>query len=151
MNSTYNRSTKVTVDVFQKSKYNGHKISMLSAYDYTSACIIRDTEIDCILVGDSAAMLMAGLDGIQNKINPGDPLEKDIYGLPPEEAALVPSVPATLNDALKSLDEDYSFLRKGDVFSEDIIDTWKTYKWEREIIPAQSRPTPYDFYLYYDL
>lgn len=97
-----------------------------------------------------AALLMAGIDGIQNKIHPGDPLEKDIYGLPPEEAARVPSVPATLEHSLRALQEDSAFLRKGDVFSEDFLDTWIKYKWEKEIIPAQQRPTPYEFYLYYD-
>jgi glutamine synthetase len=98
-----------------------------------------------------AALLMAGIDGIQNKINPGDPLDKDIYGLSPQELANVPAVPATLDRALENLRDGSAFLRKGDVFSEDLIDTWIDYKWTKEIIPNQQRPTPYEFFLYYDL
>lgn len=98
-----------------------------------------------------AALLMAGLDGILNKIHPGDPLDKDIYGLPPEEAARVPSVPSTLDQSLQALKNDYEFLRQGDVFTEDFLEAWMTYKYEREIIPMQQRPSPYEFYLYYDM
>ncbi len=98
-----------------------------------------------------AALLMAGIDGIQNKIHPGDPLDKDIYGLSPQELANVPSVPATLDKALESLQKNSEFLRKGDVFSEDLIQTWLDYKYEREVIPLQQRPSPYEFYLYFDL
>ncbi len=97
-----------------------------------------------------AALLMAGVDGIQNKTNPGDPLDKDIYGLPPEEAAKVPSVPATLNDALNNFKRGNEFLRMGDVFTEDMIHNWIQYKYEKEIIPSYQRPTPYEFHLYYD-
>lgn len=98
-----------------------------------------------------AALLMAGIDGIINKIDPGEPLDKDIYGLSPQELANVPSVPSTLDRALESLRENNSFLRKGDVFTEDLINTWIDYKYQREIIPLQQRPTPYEFYLYFDL
>lgn len=98
-----------------------------------------------------AALLMAGIDGIQNKINPGDPLDKDIYGLSPQELANVPSVPATLDKALENLKEGGAFLRKGDVFSEDFLETWIDYKYSKEVIPMQQRPTPYEFMLYYDL
>lgn len=98
-----------------------------------------------------AAMLMAGIDGVMNKMNPGNPLDKDIYGLPPEEAKKVPSVPKTLDEALENLTKSHEFLLKGDVFSKDLIQTWIEYKYEREIIPMQQRPSPYEFYLYYDL
>lgn len=98
-----------------------------------------------------AVLLMAGLDGIQNKIHPGDPLDKDIYGLTVEESAQVPSVPATLDEALQALKDDHEYLLKGDVFTKDLIDTWINYKVTKEIIPMQQRPTPYEFYLYYDL
>ncbi len=98
-----------------------------------------------------ASLLMAGLDGIQNKTNPGDPLDKDIYGLSPQELAQVPSVPATLDKALENLKEGSGFLRKGDVFSEDMIETYIDYKYTREVIPMQQRPTPYEFALYYDV
>ncbi len=98
-----------------------------------------------------SALLMAGLDGIQNKIHPGEPLEKDIYGLSPEEAKGVPAVPATLEGALEALKKDHEFLLRGDVFSKDLIDSWIKYKYENEVIPLQQRPSPYEFYLYYDL
>ena len=98
-----------------------------------------------------AALLMAGIDGIQNKIHPGEALDKDIYGLPPQEAAKVPSVPATLDEALNALRQDYEFLLAGDVFTEDLVNTWIDYKMEREVLPLQQRPAPYEFYLYYDL
>ena len=94
---------------------------------------------------------MAGIDGVQNKINPGDPLEKDIYGLSPQEAALVPSVPATLEESLNCLKSSHDYLLKGDVFTEDTIGSWVDYKMNNEVIPLQQRPTPYEFFLYYDL
>lgn len=98
-----------------------------------------------------AALLMAGIDGIQNRIHPGDPLDKDIYGLPPQEAAKVPSIPATLDHALANLKEKHDFLLKGEVFSKDFVENWITYKMEKEILPIQQRPSPYEFHLYYDL
>jgi glutamine synthetase len=97
-----------------------------------------------------AALLMAGIDGIQNKIHPGDPLDKDIYGLPPEEAAKVPSVPPNLTEALNNLKTGSEFLRMGDVFTEDMIRNWIQYKYDKEVIPSYQRPTPYEFYLYFD-
>lgn len=98
-----------------------------------------------------AAMLMAGIDGILSKIHPGDPLDKDIYGLAPEEAKKVPSVPKSLDEALENMRRNHEFLLRGDVISEDMLHTWLDYKYEREIIPMQQRPAPYEFYLYYDL
>jgi len=98
-----------------------------------------------------ASLLMAGLDGVQNKTNPGEPLEKDIYGLSPQEAAGIPSVPGGLEEALNNLRTSHAHLLKGDVFTEEMIEAWITYKYEREVIPSQQRPTPYEFYLYYDL
>ncbi|MNK96454.1 Glutamine synthetase [compost metagenome] len=97
-----------------------------------------------------AAVLMAGLDGIINKIHPGDPLDKDIYGLPPEEAAKIPSVPGTLEESLNHLLNNCSFLKKGDVFGSDLIDTWVQFKIDKEVRPVQQRPVPYEFHLYYD-
>jgi glutamine synthetase len=95
--------------------------------------------------------LMAGLDGVINKIHPGDPLDKDIYGLAPEEAAKVPSIPGSLEEALMFLKTKGEFLKKGDVFTPDMIETWVQYKIDKEIRPVQQRPVPYEFYLYYDL
>ena len=97
-----------------------------------------------------AAMLMAGLDGIQNKIHPGDPLDKDIYGLSPEELSKVPSCCGSLEEALTALQNDHEFLLKGDVFTKDVIETWIEYKTTSEVKPMAMRPTPYEFALYYD-
>jgi len=97
-----------------------------------------------------AAMMMAGLDGIQNKIHPGDPLDKNIYALSPEERKDVPSMPGSLNESIDNLERDHGFLLKGDVFTKDVIETWIEYKREHEIGPVQLRPNPYEFALYFD-
>ncbi|MCG8591388.1 MAG: type I glutamate--ammonia ligase [Proteobacteria bacterium] len=98
-----------------------------------------------------SAMLMAGLDGIENKIDPGDPLDKNIYALSPEEAASIPSMPASLDEALDCLQEDHEFLLKGDVFTEDAIENWIEYKREEECNPVRLRPHPHEFELYFDI
>ncbi|RLC27751.1 MAG: type I glutamate--ammonia ligase, partial [Deltaproteobacteria bacterium] len=98
-----------------------------------------------------SAMLMAVVDGIQNKIDPGDPLDRDIYDLPPEELAKVPHTPGSLRDALKALEEDHDYLLKGDVFTSDVIDTWISYKMENEVQAIDLRPHPWEFALYYDI
>jgi len=98
-----------------------------------------------------SAMLMAGLDGIENKIDPGEPLDKDIYALGPEELANIPRLPACLDEALGVLEEDHQFLLKGDVFTQVVIDRWISYKREVEIDEIRLRPHPYEFHLYYDV
>ena len=98
-----------------------------------------------------AAMLMAGLDGVENKIDPGAPLDKDIYGLTPEELAGVPTMPGSLEEALDNLEADHEFLLKGDVFTQDAIDTWIEYKRSKEVDALRLRPHPYEFFLYYDI
>ncbi len=98
-----------------------------------------------------AAILMAGLDGIENKIDPGQPLDKDIYGLSPEELKDIPSVAGALEEALAELADDHEFLLKGDVFTQDVIDTWIEYKTEAEVNPVRMRPVPEEFNLYYDI
>ena len=97
-----------------------------------------------------AALLMAGIDGIENKIDPGQPLDKDIYGLAPQEAQGIKSVPASLGEALDNLDKDREFLMKGQVFDDDILNAWVNSKWTNEVRALQLRPTPYEFELYYD-
>lgn len=97
-----------------------------------------------------SAMLMAGLDGVERKLSPGDPLDKDIYALTPEELANVPSVPGSLPEALRALEQDHDFLLKGDVFTEDVVETWVEYKTSQEIDELRLRPHPYEFALYYD-
>jgi glutamine synthetase len=96
-------------------------------------------------------MLMAGLDGIENRIDPGSPLDKDIYDLGPEELQKVPSIPASLEAALDALAVDYQFLLKGDVFTEDLIETYIAYKQEKEVNALRARPHPYEFEMYYDI
>jgi glutamine synthetase len=98
-----------------------------------------------------SAMLMAVIDGIQNKIDPGDPLDKDIYNLPPEELAEIPSAPGSLDEALEALKTDQEFLLKGDVFTRDAIDMWIEYKTDNEVNDIKLRPHPHEFYLYYDI
>jgi glutamine synthetase len=98
-----------------------------------------------------SAILMSVIDGIQNKIDPGDPLDKDIYNLPPEELAEIPSAPGSLDEALDALKADQEFLLKGDVFTKDAIDMWIDYKIENEINDVKLRPHPHEFYLYYDI
>jgi glutamine synthetase len=98
-----------------------------------------------------AAMLMAGIDGIQNKIDPGEPLDKNTYELTAEEAAQVPTVPGSLEEAIAALEEDHKFLLKGNVFTQDVIDVWIEYKKEKEIDAVRLRPHPYEFYLYFDI
>ena len=98
-----------------------------------------------------SAMLMAGIDGIQNRIDPGPPLDKDIYDLGPEELAKVPSMPGSLEDALDALERDHGFLLKGDVFTEETLRTYIEYKRDKEVDAVRLRPHPYEFALYYDI
>ena len=96
------------------------------------------------------ALMMAAIDGIINKIHPGEPLDKDIYDLPPEELANVPQTPRSLREAIEALAEDHEFLLRGDVFTQDVIDKWIEYKEENEVKPLDLRPHPYEFEMYYD-
>ncbi|MGA2210965.1 MAG: type I glutamate--ammonia ligase [Acidimicrobiales bacterium] len=98
-----------------------------------------------------AAMLMAGLDGVQNRIEPPDPVDKDLYDLPPEELANVPQVPASLDEALLALEADQDYLKAGGVFTDDLIETWISYKRLHEIDAVRLRPHPWEFMLYYDI
>lgn len=98
-----------------------------------------------------AAILMAAIDGIQNKIDPGDPLDKNIYDLPPEELAKVPSAPGSLDEALACLKADQEFLLKGDVFTRDALEMWIEYKTKAEVDAVRLRPHPHEFFLYFDI
>jgi glutamine synthetase len=98
-----------------------------------------------------SAMLMAGLDGIKNKIEPPTPVDKDLYELPPEEHANIPTVPSSLGEALDALEADHDYLTEGNVFTPDLIETWIAYKRENEIDPIRLRPHPHEFELYYDI
>jgi glutamine synthetase len=96
-------------------------------------------------------MLMAGIDGIQNRIDPGAPLDKNTYELSAAEAKKIQTVPGSLEEAICALEKDKRFLLKGDVFTQDVIDVWIEYKREKEIGAIQIRPHPYEFYLYFDI
>jgi len=98
-----------------------------------------------------AALLMAGLDGILNKVDPGEPLDKDIYDLSPEEMKDVPAMPGSLDEALTCLEDEHSFMLKGDVFTEELIETYVGYKRRSEVDAVRLRPHPYEFALYYDI
>lgn len=98
-----------------------------------------------------AAQLMAGLDGIRKKIDPGEPMDRDVYELPPEQAERLPSTPGSLAATLSALEKDHAWLLEGDVFTRDVLNTWIAYKRENEVDPVNLRPVPYEFFLYYDL
>ena len=98
-----------------------------------------------------SAILMAAIDGIQNKIDPGSSLDQDIYELEPHELESVPRTPATLDHALEALSADHEFLVRGDVFTEDLIESWISYKRENEVDALRLRPHPYEFCLYFDV
>ncbi len=98
-----------------------------------------------------AALLMAGLDGVQRQIDPGDPMDKDLYDLPPEEAAQIKQVPGSLAEVLDALEADHEFLLKGDVFTSDLLEAYVAYKRSAEVDPVRMRPHPFEFTLYYDI
>jgi len=134
-----------------RNRSAGIRIPMYSPSPKTKRIEVRFPDCSCNGYLAFAAMLMAGLDGIQNKIDPGSPLDKDIYELGPEELKDVPSVPGSLDAALTALENDHEFLLRGDVFTQDAIDVWIDYKRKREVDPVRLRPHPYEFVLYYDV
>ncbi len=127
------------------------RIPMYSASPKAKRVEFRPPDPSCNPYLAFSAMLMAGLDGIENKIDPGQPLDKDIYDLGPEELAKVPSMPGSLESALDNLARDYQFLLKGDVFTEEMLNTYIDYKREKEVNAMRLRPHPYEFQMYYDI
>jgi len=127
------------------------RIPMYSASPKGKRVEFRPPDPSCNPYLGFAAMMMAGLDGVQNKIPPGEPLDKDIYDLSPEELKMVPSMPGSLDEALTALEDDHGFLLKGDVFSEELIETFVSYKRRAEAEAVRLRPHPYEFALYYDI
>jgi glutamine synthetase len=136
--SARNRSAAVRIPMFSQSP----KAKRLE---------FRPPDPSCNAYITFAALLMAGLDGVQNRIDPGEPLDKDIYDLSPEELKDVPNLPGTLDEALTALENDHEFLLKGDVFSVEMIERWIRYKRENEIQPMRLRPHPLEFSMYYDV
>ncbi len=133
-----------------RNRSAGVRIPMYSPSPKAKRIEVRFPDPSCNPYLAFSAMLMAGLDGILNKIDPGGPLDKNLYDLPPEELANVPSCPASLEAALSALEDDHEFLLKGGVFTEDVIDTWLDYKRTRECDALRLRPHPYEFMLYFD-
>jgi glutamine synthetase len=127
------------------------RIPMYSASPKAKRIEFRTPDPSCNGYLAFSAMLMAVIDGIQNKIDPGEPLDKNIYDLPPEELAEVESAPGSLDESLNALKEDHEFLLKGDVFTQDAIDMWIEYKMENEVNPVKLRPHPHEFFLYFDI
>jgi len=127
------------------------RIPMYSASPKAKRIEFRTPDPSCNGYLAFSAILMAALDGIENKIHPGEPLDKDIYGMSPEELADVPSAPGSLQEALAALADDHAFLLKGDVFTQDVIDTWITYKTKNEVNDVNLRPHPHEFFLYFDI
>ncbi len=127
------------------------RIPMYSASPKAKRIEFRTPDPSCNGYLAFSAMLMAVIDGIQNKIDPGEPLDKNIYDLPPEELAEVESAPGSLEEALDALKDDHEFLLKGDVFTQDVIDMWIEYKTENEVNPVKLRPHPHEFFLYFDI
>ena len=136
--SQRNRSACVRIPVYSKSE-KAKRIEF------------RTPDPSCNPYLAFSALLMAGLDGIQNRIHPGDPLDKDLYDLEPEELADIDSTPVSLGDALDALEEDHEYLLKGDVFTQDVLDVWIDYKRENEVDAVSMRPHPYEFFLYHDI
>ncbi len=135
----------------QRNRSAAIRIPMYSANEKAKRIEFRPPDPSCNPYLAFSAIMMAGLDGIQNKIDPGQPLDKNIYDLPPEEAKLVPQVPGSLDGALKCLENDHEFLLKGDVFTEDVVQTWIEYKLKHEVDAVRLRPHPYEFSMYYDI
>ena len=136
--SQRNRSACVRIPVYSKS-------------EKAKRVEFRTPDPSCNPYLAFSALLMAGLDGIQNRIHPGEPLDKDLYDLEPEELADIESTPVSLGDSLDALEEDHEYLLKGDVFTQDVLDVWIDYKRENEVDAINMRPHPYEFFLYHDI
>ncbi len=135
----------------QRNRSAAIRIPMYSASEKAKRFEFRCPDPSCNPYLAFSAMVMAAVDGIQNKIDPGEPLDKDIYDLPPQEAAKVPKTPGSLRAALEALEADHEFLLRGDVFTEDVVETWIDYKLENEVTALDLRPHPWEFSLYYDI
>src|SRR5712692_9071313 len=127
------------------------RIPMYSRSEKAKRIEFRTPDPSCNPYLSFAACVMAGLDGVRKKMDPGEPIDKDLYELPADEAAGIPTVPSSLEEALRALEDDHDFLLRGDVFTEDVIQSWLEYKWQKEVDEVRLRPHPWEFYLYSDL
>jgi glutamine synthetase len=135
----------------QRNRSAAVRIPMYSSSPKSKRIEFRCPDPACNPYLGFSALMLAGIDGIINKIDPGEPLDKDIYDMEPEELKHVPSTPGSLEDALHALERDHDFLLRGDVFTEDVIDAWIGYKMDKEVKPMALRPHPFEFGLYYDV
>ncbi len=134
----------------QRNRSAAVRIPMYSTSPKAKRIEFRCPDPTCNPYLTMSALLMAGLDGVMNKIEPPEPIDKDLYELEPEEAAKIKSTPGSLAEVLNALEEDHEFLLKGDVFTRGLVETYIGYKREREVDPVSLRPHPYEFFLYYD-
>ena len=134
----------------QRNRSAAARIPVYTTHPHAKRVEFRPPDPTCNPYLAFSAMLMAGMDGIANKMDPGEPLDVDLYDLTPEQAAKVKQVPGSLDAVLDALEEDHDFLMKGDVFTKDLIETWLDYKRTQELDQVRLRPHPYEFYLYYD-
>ena len=141
----------VNLGYSQRNRSAAVRIPMYSASRKTKRVEFRCPDPACKPYLAFAAMLMAGLDGVQSRISPGDPIDKNLYDLPPLERAKIPSTPGSLDEALDALEADHQFLLKGEVFTKDAVEVYINYKRSREIDEIRLRPHPYEFFLYYDI
>jgi glutamine synthetase len=141
----------VNLGYSQRNRSAACRIPMYSADPKTKRVEFRCPDPACNPYLAFAAMLMAGLDGVQRRTNPTDPIDKNLYDLPPEELKNVPLAPGSLEEALDALEEDHDFLLAGDVFTKDVVEAHLDYKRSREIDEIRLRPHPYEFFLYYDV
>ncbi|NWG12000.1 MAG: type I glutamate--ammonia ligase [Acidobacteria bacterium] len=135
----------------QRNRSAAVRIPMYSKTPASKRLEFRCPDPSCNPYLTFAALLMAGLDGVMNKIDPGEAMDKNLYDLPPEEKAMVKSTPSSLEEVLRELEADHEFLLRGDVFTPDVIETWVRYKTDHELDPVRLRPHPYEFFLYYDI
>jgi len=135
----------------QRNRSASVRIPMYSPNPKAKRLEFRCPDPSCNPYLSFSALLMAAIDGIQNKIDPGEPLDKDIYDLSPEELAKVPTTPGSLEGALDALEADHDFLLRGDVFTPDVLETWIRYKRINEVDAVRLRPHPYEFCLYFDI
>jgi glutamine synthetase len=127
------------------------RIPMYSKSEKAKRIEFRTPDPTCNPYLSFAACVMAGLDGVANKIDPGKPMDKDLYELPPEEAKEIKQLPGSLDAVLDNLESDHAFLLKGDVFTKDVIETWIDYKRKNEVDAIRLRPHPWEFALYFDI
>jgi glutamine synthetase len=135
----------------QRNRSAACRIPMYSKSPASKRIEFRSPDASCNPYLAFSAMLLAGLDGIQKKIMPPAPIDKNLYDMPKEELKKIKSVPGSLAESLNALESDHDYLLKGNVFTKDVIETWIDYKRKKEVDPVRLRPTPYEFYLYYDI